>query len=116
MIAGSFKIIRKPAGIDVSGLTSSLVCHIKLIKPLSCSVEKLHYWYLQSDSIEDEDLIDHKRRIIMPPGYMEAPADVNYENEGQWRRHPAKPVTQLADSDVRRPSSAQAFRKCAAGA
>nr|ARB02551.1 conserved hypothetical protein [Enterobacter cloacae subsp. cloacae] len=52
----------------------------------------------------------------MPPGYMEVPADVNYENEGQWRRHPAKPVTQLADSDVRRPSSAQAFRKCAAGA
>ncbi|WP_165593114.1 hypothetical protein [Enterobacter hormaechei] len=28
----------------------------------------------------------------MPPGYMEAPANVNYENEGQWRRRPAKMV------------------------
>lgn len=52
----------------------------------------------------------------MPPGYMEAPANVNYENEGQWRRRPAKPVTQLPDSGVRMPSSAQAFNKCAEGA
>ncbi|AXA00684.1 hypothetical protein CSB67_5261 (plasmid) [Enterobacter hormaechei] len=52
MIAGSFKIIRKPAGSDVSGLTSSFVCHIKLIKTLSGSVKKLHCRHLQSDLIE----------------------------------------------------------------
>ncbi|HHH4239794.1 TPA: hypothetical protein ACPZH7_004015 [Enterobacter hormaechei subsp. steigerwaltii] len=52
----------------------------------------------------------------MPPGYMEAPANVNDENEGQWRRRPAKPVTQLPDSGVRMPSSAQAFNKCGEGA
>lgn len=49
----------------------------------------------------------------MPPGYMEAPANVNYQNEGQWRRRPA---TQLPDSGVKMPSSAQAFNKCAEGA
>lgn len=62
-------------------------------------MKKLHYWYLQSDSIEDA--IDHKRTIIMQPSSMEAPADVNYENEGQLRRRPAKPVTQLADWGLR---------------